>query len=252
MKFILIKKRAMLAIVLAILCVGLICFGYSGNNFASVYFGDSVKLYPIYRVDTTEAKVALTFDAAWGADKTEGILEILDEFDIVATFFLVGFWVDKYPEQTRQIAQSGCEIGSHSFNHPDMTKLTASQMKQEITSTTQSLHNVLPDLEVKLFRPPFGAYNDTLINTLGELGMTGIQWDVDTLDWKGYNSSQVIDRVSSNVQNGSVILCHNNADFVLDNTRLIITTLLNRGYEFVTVSELVDGVNSVEMGVGKL
>lgn len=252
MKVLVLKKGyTALAIITLALILCFSCITVNGKALASVYFGESFKKYPIYNVNMQEKKVAITFDAAWGADKTLGILEILKEFDVKATFFLVGIWVEKYKEETKAIIDSGCEIGSHSYNHPDFTKLTKENMLTELTSTNEILESVT-GVKPKLFRPPYGAYNNTLIECLESLNMQGIQWDTDTLDWKGYTPSQVIARVNNKVKGGSIILCHNNADHVLDSTRLILSTLKNKGYEFVTVGELTKDVKSVKIGVGQI
>lgn len=249
MKVLFIKRKVVGFGILMLIIASLLMVKFDGTSLAQVYFNQGYKLYPIYRVDTDEKKVAITFDAAWGADKTEQILEVLDEFNVKATFFLVGMWVEKYESETLKIFEAGHEIGSHSNTHPDMTKLSASQMDQELKYTNDIIQKVTGTAPT-LFRPPYGAYNNALIERLDNLNMKGIQWDVDTLDWKGYNPSQVISRVNQNVQNGSIILCHNNADHVVDNTRLILTTLINKGYNFVTVGGLTQGVKEVKIGVG--
>lgn len=248
---VLIFKRKMLGLMLIFaICVATLAVGGAGGNpFAGVYFGYALKKYPIYSVSTDEKKVAISFDAAWGADKTKDILNVLDEFNVKATFFLVGIWVEKYEDMTKEIANRGFEIGSHSYNHPDFTKLDKVHMKAELESTNELLNKVTGKSPT-LFRPPYGAYNDTLIEVLEELNMKAIQWDVDTLDWKGLRPTEVLNRVTSKVANGSIILCHNNADHVVDSTRLILTTLLNKGYQFVPIGELTKNVKEVKIGVG--
>lgn len=249
MKFLVCKRKHLLFYLLAIVVLVFFSVSASGSVYASVFFGENIKRYPIYSVKTEEKKVAITFDAAWGADKTTLILEVLKEFNVKATFFLVGMWSEKYKEQTRVIDSYGHEIGSHSYNHPDMVKLSKTQKLQELEKTNEILKE-LTGKQVKLFRAPFGSYNNELIETLDSLSMTGIQWDVDTLDWKGLGPSEVIKRVNSKVGCGSIILCHNNADYVVENTRLILSTLTNAGYSFVTVGELVKDVKEVKIGVG--
>lgn len=250
MKVFIAQKSYVFMFVVILLVGSLLAIRFDNTGaFAQVYFGNNPKLYPIYRVDTTDKKVAITFDAAWGADKTEQIMDVLDEYNVKATFFLVGFWMDEYPEMTKKIFDRGFEIGSHSYNHPDMTKLDSTQIRQELVSTNDKISEITGQIPT-LFRPPYGAYDNKLIEELNHLNMKGIQWDVDTLDWKGYTPSQVIQRVNNAVQCGSIILCHNNADHVVDNTRLILSTLINKGYSFVKVSELVKDVKDIKIGVG--
>jgi polysaccharide deacetylase family sporulation protein PdaB len=207
-------------------------------TFSAAYAGYTMRRLPIYSVDTPEKAIALTFDAAWGADKTEKILEILNANGIKATFFLVGFWIDKYIDEVKMLDNAGIEIGNHTENHPDMAKLTAEQMKKELLSVNDKL-KAATGKDTRFFRPPFGSYNDRLIGVSAELGLTVIQWDVDSLDWKDTRTSSIVDRVSKKVRNGSIILFHNNSDCVTDAIGILIPKLLREGYRFVTVGELV-------------
>lgn len=207
---------------------------------AQVWFGNSSRLVPIYRVDTEEKQVAISFDAAWGADKTQQILDILKEYEVTATFFLVGFWVDKYPDMVKAIDEAGMEIGTHSNTHPDMVKLDKSTILSELETSISKIKDITGK-EVTVFRAPYGSYNNTLLKTTEELGLKTIQWDVDSLDWKGLSAAQVTDRVMKNAQNGSIILMHNNADNVVESLRLTLDWLKMKGYKITSVGELVYG-----------
>jgi len=196
------------------------------------------KELPIYSVETDEKKIALTFDAAWGDDYTLGILDILDRYKIKGTFFLVGFWVDKFPDDVKEIHERGHEIGNHSTNHPYMTQISDDEIVKELEVTSDKIEKLTGKRPV-LFRPPFGDYNDRVINLCRENGYYVIQWDVDSLDWKELGVQPVVDRVTRNVRNGSIVLFHNNAKYILEYLPIIIERLQNEGYEFVTVSELI-------------
>ena len=115
---------------------------------------------PIYCVQTEEKKVAVSFDAAW-------------------TFFLCGYWVDKYPEEVEKIAAAGHDLGNHSATHPHMSTLSSEQITEELQRCHQAVKE-LTDIDMNLFRPPFGEYNDNVIRTAKENGYDSIQWDVDT------------------------------------------------------------------------
>ena len=119
MKFVVIKKKSFWLCIVSILSMILLSINIQGGASASVFFGNAPRLVPIYSVDTPDKKVALTFDTAWGADKTLDILKILKEYNVNATFFMVGFWVEKYPDMVRAIDEQGIEIGTHSNKHPD-------------------------------------------------------------------------------------------------------------------------------------
>lgn len=138
---------------------------------------------PIYCVQTDEKKVAISFDAAWGADDTDELLQILDDNDVTATFFLCGYWVDKYPEEVEKIAAAGHDLGNHSATHPHMSTLSSEQITQELQGCHEAVKE-LTGIDMNLFRPPFGEYNDNVIRTAKENGYYSIQWDVDTYETK--------------------------------------------------------------------
>ena len=238
MHFCVIKSRSLKIFVVLLVVVVLLAVSINGSTSAQVFFGYAPRKVPIYSVDTSEKQVAISFDAAWGADKTEEILEILDEFDVNATFFLVGFWVDDYIDMVKKIDEAGCEIGTHSNTHPDMVKLDIESVSEEL-STSVSKIEAVTGKKVTLFRAPFGSYNNQLLEVAESMNLKTIQWDVDTLDWKGLSASEINSRVLSKVQNGSIILMHNNSDHVLDGLRLILTTLKNKGYQIGSIGELV-------------
>ena len=238
MKFLVLKKHT-LKIALAVLCLcAILALPFGENSAASVFFGDNLRKVPIYSVETGEKKVAITFDAAWGADKTEGIIEILKEHHANATFFLVGFWVEDYPEEAKKIAENGFEIGTHSNTHPDMTKISQEQKKLELSSSIETIQKTT-SVTPTLFRAPFGSYNNDLINVAEELNLISIQWDVDSLDWKGLSANEIHSRVMSKVKNGSIILCHNNSKNILSALPLLLSSLQMKGYTVCSVGELI-------------
>ena len=196
------------------------------------------KLLPIYGVERDDNKVALTFDAAWGADKTAKILDILDEYGVKATFFLVGFWVDEYPDLVEEIAARGHLIGNHSENHPHLNSLSEEEMKEEVVSTAKKIKSITGE-EVKYFRAPYGEYNDRLISYLDSVGTKCIQWTADSLDWKGISGGEIADRVLNKANSGTIILCHNNSDHILDALPLVVLGLQNKGLTAVRMDELV-------------
>ncbi len=210
----------------------------SFTNAGTLYFGYSYRLVPIYSVETSEKKVALTFDAAWGSDKTEKIVKILKDAGVGGTFFLVGFWIEANEDKVKIIDEAGLDIGTHSSTHPKMSTLSEEKMNDELSSSMKLITN-LTGKKVSYFRPPFGDYNDTLIKVAGNLGLKTIQWDVDTLDWKGLSAGEILARVKQSVKNGSIILCHNNSDHILEALPLMIQFLKDEGYKMVKISELV-------------
>ena len=203
-----------------------------------MYFNKGNRKIPIYNVDTSEKKVAISFDAAWGADKTIAIMDILEEYDCKATFFLVGFWVDKYEGETRAIAERGFEIGTHSDSHPDLSKLSADEITNELKSSMDKIEHTC-GVRPTLFRAPFGSYNNTVISCAEGLGLTTIQWNVDSLDWKGISASQITSNIVSKVVPGSIILCHNNSDYILEALPSVLKCLRDRGYTVTCVGDII-------------
>ncbi|MGI6192180.1 MAG: polysaccharide deacetylase family protein [Christensenellales bacterium] len=197
------------------------------------------RVLPVYGVSRTDSAIALTIDAAWGADKTPEILTILKEKGVKATFFLVGRWVREFPEQTKAIVEAGHLIGSHSDTHAHFCRLSNEQIEKEIRATEDALVSAGAK-KPTLFRPPFGEYDDRVVQKLRDLGYQVIQWTIDTLDWKsGRTAGQVLEVVYRKAAPGAIILCHNNADTIVEYLPSLIDELQSRGYEFVTVEELI-------------
>lgn len=235
------KRKNIGTIALVALFVGLVVICATSNStlqVANVYFNSRTKKLPIYSVQTTEKKVAISFDAAWGADKTTEIMTICEEYGVNATFFLVGFWVEDYPDVAKTIAERGFEIGLHSSTHPDMCNLSASQMSLELTKN-QDIIQAVCGVQSNLFRPPYGSYNDTLIDVCKDLDIIAVQWSVDSLDWKGLSAGEIAGRVCSKSKEGSIVLFHNNSDNIIGALKLVLEYYKNNGFKVVPVGELI-------------
>ncbi len=193
---------------------------------------------PIYSVDTGEKKVAISFDAAWGADDTPQILEILRQHNVKTTFFLTGIWVKQYPDMVRAIAAAGHEIGNHSLTHPHFNSLTEAEMKKELGDNDLLIFD-LTGTHTKLFRPPFGEYDDLVIQTAHSSGYEVIQWSVDSLDWQDIGKEAITERVLQNIQPGAIVLFHNNAKYTPEALPVILDSLQQQGYQIVPVSDLL-------------
>lgn len=224
-------------LVILILFISIIYTSYSNNISIVEVFYEKREL-PIYSVETDEKKISISFDAAWGDEYTREILDILDKYQVKTTFFLVGFWIDKYPELVKEISERGHDVGNHSTNHPYMSKLSEEQILKELNTTGNKIKDITGKTPI-LFRPPYGDYNDRLIRTCMENGYYVIQWDVDSLDWKELGIQPVVDRVTRNVNNGSIVLFHNNAKYVIEYLPLVLEKLQGEGYEIVPISELI-------------
>lgn len=238
MRVVILNRRTMLVIALIIgLSILSVIVAYSDRNKVLEVFTMG-KILPIYSVEAGEKKIAIRFDAAWGDAYTDEILHILEEYDVKTTFFLVGFWVDKYPDMVKKIHEAGHEIGNHSTTHPDMSKLSKQEIKRELNTTSSKIEKITGEKPF-LFRAPFGAYNNLLISTASELGYYTVQWDIDSLDWKELGSRQVVDIIVNNIEKGSIVLFHNNAKYVSQFLPVILEELRNEGYTVVPISSLI-------------
>ena len=205
---------------------------------ASSGIGD--RKLPIYSVDCKDKKIAITFDAAWGAEDFSRIIEILDKHKVKATFFMTGDWVDNYPDCVEVLVQKGHDLGNHTDHHYDMTTLSKEEMKSELNAVKDKIKS-LTGYEINLFRPPYGAYDNAVIEVAEELQYYSIQWSVDSLDWKDYGKDSIIKTVCQHeaLGPGAIILCHNGAKYTADALDEMLTKLEDEGYEFVPVSELI-------------
>lgn len=238
MKVFVIKKNTLIyAAVAFLLCIGLLVSTISlVPKIAAASAGK--RLIPIYNVDRSDKTVSLSFDAAWGNEDTQTLIDILNRYHIKATFFIVGMWVDKYPESVKALSDAGEDVMNHSNKHPHMPQLSSDAMLQEITDCDNKIQKITGKKPI-LFRPPYGDYNNTLIETLTASGHYCIQWDVDSLDWKGISASQIQERVLSKVKSGSIVLFHNAALHTPEALPGIIESLQKQGYHIVPISQLI-------------
>jgi polysaccharide deacetylase family sporulation protein PdaB len=239
MKIVVISRKYALRLLMilagGLLLLFLLGFGVRG----AVSVASSARKVPIYCVDTTEKKIAISFDAAWGNEDTQQLIDILQKYNVKTTFFVVGQWVDKYPESVKALADAGHEIMNHSDTHPHMSQLSADGIRKEVNACNDKIA-AITGIRPTLLRPPYGDYNNTLVSTLKDMGIYCIQWDVDSLDWKGLSPQQICDRVVKGVKNGSIVLFHNAAEHTPEALPLILDELiLKQGYTIVPVSQLI-------------
>ena len=193
-------------------------------------------------VNTTSKVVALTFDDGADGANTNKILDILAKNNVKATFFLTGSGANNHPQYIKNIAAKGHQLGNHSYTHPDFTKLTATQMKSELDRTEALIKSLTGKTTKPIFRAPFGAVNSTVLSGVGAAGYGyTIQWNIDTIDWKGLTASQINTKVQTNIKPGSIVLMHTGAG--APGTPLALPTMISqlkvKGYKFVTVSQLL-------------
>ena len=205
---------------------------------------------PIYSVARDDNVIAISFDASWGGDKTLKLLDLLDQYEIKTTFFLVDLWVKSYPDLVKEIAARGHEIGNHSTTHPHMSQLSEGKIIEELATMADHVE-ALTGTRPTLFRPPYGDYNDRLITTARAQGYTCIQWSVDSQDWKNRGVSDIVTRAKK-AQSGDIVLFHNDAEYTVEALPQVLDFYKANGYKVVPVSDiLLQGDTSIDIQ-GKL
>lgn len=199
----------------------------------------------ITKVNTTEKVVALTFDDGSDGTNIPAILKILSDNNVKATFFLTGKAVAHHPTKIKSIIAAGHAIGNHSYSHPYSTKISTTLMKSELTKTETLIKNLTGKTTKPFFRPPYGATNTLVLQTIGSIGYTKtIKWNIDTIDWDGRSAYQIYTKVLNNIVPGSIVLMHTGAGAKYTTAALptIIKGLKAKGYRFVTIPTLL-GIN---------
>ncbi len=235
MRVVLVKKRwwtAGCCLLLAAVILGLV------NYPAAVNTAASPRQLPIYCVARDQKMVSLSFDAAWGNEDTQPLIDILARYNVHATFFVVGDWVERYPESVLALHEAGHEIMNHSDSHAHLPQLSAQQITDDLNACNDKIAAVT-GVRPTLMRPPYGDYDDNSIRAIRAMGMEPIQWDVDSLDWKDLSAADITKRVTSKVCPGSIVLFHNAALHTPEALPGIIEHLVQEGYSLVPVSQLI-------------
>lgn len=239
------EKLRTASLVLCLLCT---CTAYTlGFDSEATAVVAQKKELPIYSVEHEEKVIAISFDASWGADKTIPILDILDQYDVKTTFFLVGGWVDKYPEMLQEIHSRGHEIGNHSDTHPHMSKLSEQGIKDELRIMSDKVEKLI-GVRPTLFRPPYGDYNDRVIRVTRAEGYEAVQWSIDSLDWKDRGTQDIIKQCTYRVEPGDIVLFHNDSTDIVNALPTVIQHYQSLGYQIIPVSEiLLDGPYTIDV-----
>ncbi len=235
------KRRSRVFIFLPVVLVAAGILAYMPYYTITSASGKTAKKeLPIYCVGTDEKKVALSFDAAWGNEDTHALLDILAAYDVHVTFFMTGGWIESYPDDVKAILAAGHDLGNHSENHKQMSRLDSGECIEELMGPHKKVEE-LTGYNMCLFRPPYGDYNDNLIKSAESCGYYTIQWSVDSLDWKDYGADNIVSTVLNhkNLDNGAVILMHNGARYTKDALERVIVGLMEQGYTIVPISELI-------------
>ena len=236
--FLVFNKEKIQTYFVSILTVGVLIIIANMSTAQILPTSSCERVLPIYKVKTEENKVALTMNCAWSADDIDRILETLEKNEVKITFFIVGEWAEKYPEAVKKIYEAGHEIGTHSNTHPHVEQLSAEKNLEEIKLGVEKLQKITGE-KTRLYRTPYGEYNDTVINTARENGYYTIQWNIDTLDYKGLTGDEMWGRIKEKLQKGSIILTHNGTEHTADSLDMLLKNIKTNGYQVTTVSDLI-------------
>ena len=198
----------------------------------------AAKKLPVYSVERDDKCISLTFDAAWGNEDTQQLIDILGKYGVRATFFVVGFWAERYPDSVRALHEAGHEVMTHSDDHAHFNSLSREEIISNLNAACDKVQ-ASTGVRPTLFRCPYGEYNDQVIATSLELGIQPIQWSVDSLDWKDLQADEIYRRVTGNAAPGDIVLFHNAAKHTPEALPGIIEYLLQNGFRIVPVSELL-------------
>lgn len=233
------KRRIAAIVAAAITALSAVCVCTAvGEYSVQKTAAKTTRKLPIYSVARTDKAVAISFDCAWGVEHTDAILDALEKNEIRCTFFAVQFWVEKHPEYAKKIVEAGHELGTHSKTHPYMSKLSKEAIDEELSSSCKAIEKAT-GVHPTLFRPPYGDYDDLLVERASEQKLFTIQWDVDSLDWKNLSATEIALRIINGVGSGSIILCHNNGLHTAEALPMVFSTLKNRGFSFLPIGELI-------------
>ena len=164
--------------------------------------------------------------------------DILDKYNVKTTFFLVGDWVEKYPESVKEISKRGHDVGNHSNTHPHMTQMSVDDMNMQIQTCNEKI-KALTGKCPTLFRAPYGDYNNDVVKTVKANNMYCVQWDVDSLDWKDPTPNQITLNITNKLKDGSIILMHNGATNTPEALPMVIEAIKAQGYEIVPISQIL-------------
>ena len=237
MRFVTVRLKTVLMAVL-IGSALLLGSGFAYATEAAQVWQSGARSLPVYSVERTDNKIAISFDCAWGTEHTDAILSALAEAGVRATFFTVQFWTEEHADYLKKVSDAGHEVGTHSATHSYMSRQSEAEIRAELESSSQAI-TAVTGKPVTLFRPPYGDYDDLLIDTCRDMGIMPVQWDVDSLDWKDLSAADIAERIISRVKSGSIILCHNNGLHTAEALPIVIDALHAKGFTFVPIGELI-------------
>lgn len=217
----------------------------SGSVFQNAAASDrnykvSGKKIPIYCVETQNPQIALSFEVSGNGEDTRRMMEILAKHKLKATFFVTGDWVSQYPDEVKLIISQGHDLGNHSESHKNMSRLERGEVRRELALVHDKVKE-LTDVDMVLFRPPYGDYDNDVVEVADSMGYYPVQWDIDSMDWKDYGTASIVAQVLDHphLGNGSIVRLHCGSKYTPQALEKLITGIEDKGYELVPVSALI-------------
>lgn len=211
-----------------------------------IFDDEGVLIEEIIGIDPEQPMIAITLDDGPGA-YTDRVLDVLEEYNSHATFFMVGSNVtETYASELQRMVELGCELGNHTTKHPDLNTLSAAQISAEMDTTTQRIVELVGQ-EPTVMRPPYGSANSFVAENVG---LPMIFWNVDTMDWKTRDTDMIVEHILENTKDGDILLLHDIHETSVEALEIVIPLLVEQGYQLVTVSELAEarGVELIDGG----
>ena len=226
--------RIISAVLFGLLVAAIIIFAV----FNAVTASAEERKLPIYCVDRGDNKIALTFDCAWGNSNTDELLSILKNANAKATFFVTGEFCDKYPEDVKKFYDAGHSVQNHSDVHPHVNVMNINSLIEDTRECSRKIKMITGE-EPVLYRSPYGEYDDNVITTVEGMGLKVIQWSVDSIDWEDPDPYTIYERITSKTESGSILLFHNDLENTTEALPEILTELLQSGFEFAAVEDMI-------------
>lgn len=237
MRFIVIKLKNIRLIMFICAAAAALLFVIFTSGVPITTFLPGNREIPIYSVERNDDRIALTFDCAWNDDDIERIIDILNDYDCNATFFVTGRWAEDYGASLNKLFRNGFEIGIHSYNHDDYTTMSSKEITEDIERCETIIRQKTGIIPL-LVRTPSGSYNDNAVRTIEDDGKFCIQWSVDGLDYTDTSKSEIYNRIISKTNDGDIILLHNGTELTAEVLPDILE-YLRRDHTIVSVSELI-------------
>lgn len=198
---------------------------------------ETEQLKPIYQGNASRPAIAFACNVFWGEEYLPQMLDTLDAHNITITFFIGGSWAKRYPDMLKEIARRGHEIGNHSYSHPHPNRLTKAENQEQIQKTEKLVEEIAA-IQTRLYAPPYGEYNDTVLLAAHELGYQTIMWSIDTIDWRKPPVEVLQNRVLKKLHNGAIILMHP-TDPTARALPELIQEIHKNGYTISTISSIL-------------